>query len=82
MPEHAETVMADGHASAQLGSIFTQLCLVWTTSMQVGHLTDHSGSSQHANTENNLAQSALTQGLVGGLSETWLMVNTALVSNC
>ena len=67
MPEHAVTVMADGHASAWPGSVFTQLCLVWSTSMQVGHLADHSGSPQQADTKNKLAQSALTQELVGGL---------------
>lgn len=70
MPAHAETVMAVGHASAWPGSVFTQLCLVWTTSTQVGHLTDHGGSPQHADTENKPAQSALTRRLavVGGLS--------------
>lgn len=42
--EHAETVMVDSHASAWLGSIFTQLCLVWTTLLQVDNRSDHSGS--------------------------------------
>ena len=45
-------VMADGHASAWPGSIFAQLCMVWSTSMQVGRLADHSRSPQHADTKN------------------------------
>lgn len=56
MPEHAAAaVMADVHASAWPGSIFTQLCLVWSTSMQVGHLADHSGSPQHAGTKKQIS---------------------------
>lgn len=70
MPDHAAAVMADGHASAWPGSIFAQLCLVWSTSMQVGHLADHSGSPQHADTENKLVQSATDSETCG-----WALMN-------
>lgn len=39
--------------------------------MQVGHLADHSGSPQYADTKSKLAQSVWTQEPVVGLSGAW-----------
>ncbi len=63
-------MMAHGHASAWPGSIFTQLCLVWSKSSQVGHLADHSGSLQSCQHQKQTSAIFFDPGTCG-----WALMN-------